>query len=95
MMQIIVKSEAYTYMYDSTVYDSESEEGQYFPSVEEAVEAALRLLCNSFPAEKDKMAAHDFVLFVLPLSKSTPIRLTLIYSRGFYNSFFLRVPPLL
>ena len=51
MMQIIVKSEAYTYMYYSTVYDSESEEGQYFPSVGEAVEAALRLLCNSFPAE--------------------------------------------
>ena len=62
MMQIIVKSEAYTYMYDSTVYDNESEEGQYFPSVGEAVEAALRLLCNSFPAEKVKKAAHDFVL---------------------------------
>ena len=61
MMQIIVKSEAYTYMYDSTVYDNESEEGQYFPSVGEA-EAALRLLCNSFPAEKVKKAAHDFVL---------------------------------
>ena len=44
MFQIIVKSEAYTDMYDSTVYDSESEEGQYFPSVGEAVEAALRLL---------------------------------------------------
>ncbi len=57
MMQIIVKSEAYTYMYDS---DKENE--QYFPSVGEAVEAALRLLCNSFPAEKVKKAAHDFVL---------------------------------
>ena len=60
MMQIIVKSEGYTYMYDSTVYDKEDE--QYFPSVDEAIEAALRLLCNSFPAEKVKKAAHDFVL---------------------------------
>ena len=41
MMQIIVKSEAYTNMYDSTVYDND---GQHFPSVGEAVEAALRLL---------------------------------------------------
>ena len=49
-------------MYDSTVYDNESEEGQYFQSVDEAVEAALRLLCNSFPAGKDKKAAHDFAL---------------------------------
>lgn len=57
MMQIIVKSEAYTYM-----YDSDKEDGQYFPSIGEAVEAALRLLCNSFPAEKVKKAAHDFVL---------------------------------
>ena len=41
MMKIIVKSEAYTYMYDSTVYDNE--DGQYFPSVDEAAEAAPRL----------------------------------------------------
>lgn len=60
MMQIIVKSEAYTYMYDSTVYDSEDE--QYFPSVEEAVEAALRLLCNSFKPESVEKAAHNFLL---------------------------------
>lgn len=60
MFQIIVKSEAYTYIYDSSVYDKEDQ--QYFPSVGEAVEAALRLLCNSFPAEKVKKAAHDFVL---------------------------------
>ena len=62
MMQIIVKSEAYTYMYDSTVYDNESEEGQYFPSVEEAVEAALRLLCNSYKPEAIEAAAHNFLL---------------------------------
>lgn len=49
-------------MYDTTVDDNESEEGQYFPSVGEAVEAALRLLCNSFPLEKVKKAAHDFTL---------------------------------
>ena len=60
MMQIIVKSEAYTYIYDSTTYDSENE--QYFPSVEEAVEAALRLLCNSFKPELVEEAAHNFVL---------------------------------
>lgn len=62
MMQIIVKSEGYTYMYDSTVYDNESEEGQYFPSVEEAVEAALRLLCNSFKPESVEETAHNFLL---------------------------------
>ena len=60
MFQIIVKSEAYTYIYDSTVYDREDE--QYFPSVEEAVEAALRLLCNSFKPESVEEAAHDFAL---------------------------------
>ena len=62
MMQIIVKSEAYTYMYDSTVYDNENEDGQYFPSVDEAVEAAHRLLCNSFKPEKVEKTAHDFAL---------------------------------
>ena len=49
-------------MYDSTVYDNESEEGQYFPSVEEAVEAALRLLCNSFKPESVEETAHNFLL---------------------------------
>lgn len=61
-MQIIVKSEGYTYMYDSTFYDNESEEGQYFPSVGEAVEAVLRLLCNSFKPEYVEEAAHNFLL---------------------------------
>ena len=60
MFQIIVKSEAFTYMYDSTTYDSENE--QYFPNVEEAVESALRLLCNSFKPESVEEAAHNFLL---------------------------------
>ena len=62
MMQIIVKSEGYTYMYDTTVNDKLSEEGQYFPSVGEAVEAAHRLLCNSFKDESVAEAAHNFLL---------------------------------
>ena len=59
IFQIIVKSEAFTYMYDSTVYDSENE--PYFPSVDEAVEAALRLLCNSYKDESVAKAAHNFL----------------------------------
>lgn len=54
MFQIIVKSESYTYMYDS-------KEGQHI-SVDEAVEAALRLLCNSFKPESVEEAARDFAL---------------------------------
>ncbi len=38
MMQIIVKLEVYTYMYDSTVYDKKDE--RYIPSVDEAVKRA-------------------------------------------------------
>lgn len=52
MFQIIVKSNSYTYMYDS-------QERQHL-SASEAVEAALRLLCNSFKPESVEEAANDF-----------------------------------
>ena len=49
-MQIIVKSEAFTYMYDNTTCDSENENGlEPEPlSAEEAIETALRLLACSY-----------------------------------------------
>ena len=53
MMQIIVKSEAYTYMYDSTVYDKFSEDGLKpdFLIAEDAISTALRLLACSYGYE--------------------------------------------
>lgn len=49
-MQIIVKSGEFTYSYDSSV-DDKIVEGfveEYFPSVEEAIEAAMTLLWNVY-----------------------------------------------
>ena len=49
-MQIIVKEEGYTYMYDSSVYDKIEDgfEEKCCLSVEEAVDIALSLLGCSF-----------------------------------------------
>ena len=53
MMQIIVKSEGYTYMYDTTVNDKLSEDGLEpdFITAEEAISTALRLLACSYGHE--------------------------------------------
>ncbi len=53
MMQIIVKSEGYTYRYDTTANDKFSEDGLEpdFLTAEEAVATALRLLACSYGRE--------------------------------------------
>ena len=49
-MQIIAKSGEFTYSYDSSVDDKNVEEfvEEYFPSVEEGIEAAMTLLWNIY-----------------------------------------------
>ena len=63
-MQIIVKEEAYTYMYDSSVYDKTDENGVVnpcFPKVDEAVDAALSLLGIIYGREKVANAIKEGV----------------------------------
>lgn len=53
-MQIIVKNETFTYTYDTSVNDK-IEDGfleEYFPPVEEAIDAALTLLWNVYDRGK-------------------------------------------
>jgi len=62
-MQIIVKSNEFTYSYDSSVKDT-IDGGcveEYFPSVEEAVDAALTLLWNVYSKGKVARALRDGV----------------------------------
>ena len=53
-MQIIVKNGAFTYTYDTSVNDT-IEGGfveEYFPPVEEAIDAAMELLWNVYDKRK-------------------------------------------
>ena len=49
-MKIIVQTGAFTHTYDSSLYDKveDGEIDEYFPSVAEAVDAALTLLWNVY-----------------------------------------------
>lgn len=62
-MQIIIKEEAYTYMFDSAAYDviDNGVVEQCFPRVDEAVDAALSLLGIIYGREKVANAIRDGV----------------------------------
>ena len=62
-MQINVKEEEYTYMYDTSI-DDEMENGvlaPYFPKVDEAVDAALSLLGIVYGRERVANAIKEGV----------------------------------